>query len=220
MFRSLAVLALLAGVGCGGTLTADQIRGDLPVAPKTRLMLAAGAGDVNTVQQALEQGEDINAKTDDLFTALHYAAVNGQGEVVALLIERGADREAQTDFMYTPLHLAVLKGDTAVAAQLAAPGANLDLKDLFGQTALHHAALRGDAPTVLVLLQAGATVVEATDDPGDLQATAAALRALAKLRAAQANLAAARDALEQAAATYDRADKGFVSLQERAESEL
>ena len=62
---------------------------------------------VENVQQYLDQGGDVNAKTEDNKTLLHIAADNGDVDVVRLLLARGADINVIGYNGYTPLHLAI-----------------------------------------------------------------------------------------------------------------
>jgi ankyrin repeat domain-containing protein 50 len=70
------------------------------------------------VQLLLEKGTDVEAKTDDGWTALHRAAAQGREAVVQLLLEKRADVEAKTDDGYTALHWAAERGHKAVVRLL------------------------------------------------------------------------------------------------------
>lgn len=64
----------------------------------TALMRAACDGALDTVQDLLTRGVDVNAKRTDDFTALSLAAFFGHLKIVELLLERGADVEATCRF--------------------------------------------------------------------------------------------------------------------------
>eukprot|EP01036_Dinobryon_divergens_P031034 gene31034-40371_t len=57
----------------------------------TALHRAAYNGHMTTVSLLLQQGADIQAKTNEGWTVLHEAAVNGHTAIVALILEQGAD---------------------------------------------------------------------------------------------------------------------------------
>lgn len=110
------------------------------VAPLPTMQQAAIQGDTKTVLLLLDQGADVNARTDrekmQGMTPLHWAAKYGQTDTVKALLARGADINVQTGY----------SGETAI--QLAVT----PYKVVEGQTE----AERGE--TVRALLEAGADV--------------------------------------------------------------
>ncbi len=84
---------------------------------------AAKAGDVETIQQALDVGVDVDAKTNYGATALAFAAERGHLNVVKILIEAGADVNNQDTFYgATPATWASFNGHTEVAEFLKEHG--------------------------------------------------------------------------------------------------
>ena len=71
-----------------------------------KLREAIEKGDIEAVQQHLVAGADVNAKDENGWTALHYAAVNGHKEIAELLIDNGAEVNAKDNSGYTPLYFA------------------------------------------------------------------------------------------------------------------
>lgn len=67
-------------------------------------------GDVKKVSDLLDQGLDVNTKTNSGSTVLHIAAQNGYLDLVNLLIARGADVNLLTADGWTPLHFAAQRG--------------------------------------------------------------------------------------------------------------
>jgi hypothetical protein len=198
-------------IGCGGrkALKLDEVRGDLPVERKTRLMLAAGAGNRAAVEQALDIGEPVNAKSEELWTPLHFAAVSGSPDVVELLLERGADINAMDDYLATPLHVAVVQGKTPVVQVLVDHGADLGVCDGQGATAMHLAARLGKDDIVDLLAAHDAAVQPAGDDPIDVWATAVELRAVGRAQSQRGAQTAASESYRLAAERFEKASDGY-----------
>jgi len=72
------------------------------------LIRAATRGDVAGVENALDNGANINTREDDN-TALNYAVANGHTGVVEKLIERGADVNAKSEESSLPIGDAIFK---------------------------------------------------------------------------------------------------------------
>ncbi len=131
------------------------------------------------VRALLDAGADVNAKTPEGYTALHYA-VDFMGKLdrstepaqfIRLLVKRGADLEARQHWGWTPLMRAVLEGTVEETAALLAAGANPNVA--FPQNTLP-AFMRGrtllmgaisDEPKMKLLLAAGADA-ETKDEHG------------------------------------------------------
>jgi ankyrin repeat protein len=64
----------------------------------------------------------VNAKTDDGWTPLHFAAVNGHKEIVELLIAKSANVNAKNSSGETPLDWAIEKTHTEIADLLRKHG--------------------------------------------------------------------------------------------------
>lgn len=71
------------------------------------LYKAAGSGDVTEVQNLLNKGADVNAKTRNGETALHSAAISGHKQAAELLLANGADVNALNGYGETALERAV-----------------------------------------------------------------------------------------------------------------
>ena len=108
----------------------------------------------------LEQNKDfVNSRhkwlKDTAYTALHYAAYQGELDVVKELIGRGAEVNAQTGQGITPLHLAARKGHKDVVEYLVKKAKAKDLPDnVQGGRALHYAAGAGKLEVVECLSKA------------------------------------------------------------------
>jgi ankyrin repeat protein len=137
------------------------------------LFEAAAAGDAAVVGTRLEQGSEIEDRSGDGYTPLHYAAWFGRLEVARLLLGKGADPNsvALNDSRTTPLHSAVSARHRDLAALLLALGASANAVQKDGWTPLHIAARDGDEAIVDMLLLRGADPTRRGDDgrtPTDL----------------------------------------------------
>ena len=86
----------------------------------------------------LENGAQIDAKTKNGLTPLHYASHYGQLDIVKYLIEKGAQIEAKTTTGQIPLHLSASCSQPGVVRHLIEKGTSIDAKDNTGNTALHN----------------------------------------------------------------------------------
>ena len=150
----------------------------IPMLEEIPMLVAAVAQEISpqVVIALLDAGADVNAKVTGKFsevegyTALHYAATNGNEDVVAVLLGRGAaiDSVSEANFRaaeaVTPLMLAAAYGHAAVARTLIDAGADVSAKatgefsKVEGFTALHYAATNGNEDVVAVLLGRGAAI--------------------------------------------------------------
>jgi ankyrin repeat protein len=146
-------MAAAAGaVALGGALLQAQA-GRSPVAD------AAMAKDPAKVRSLLKTGVDVNASQGDGMTALHWAAMNGDGALTEMLLVAGANVRATTRIGgFTALHLAAQAGRDAAVPALVKAGAPLDARTGTGATALMLAAASGNAALVDALAAAGAAL--------------------------------------------------------------
>jgi len=104
--------------------------------PEGRYLLTL-ADDERIARLLIDAGANINAKDDNGWTPLHYAASYDRRKIAELLITKGALINAQSILGETPLHLAVRLPDKTVALFLIQSGADSNIKNLEGQTPLH-----------------------------------------------------------------------------------
>ena len=133
------------------------------------LFQAAGEGDVETLRQLLNAGEDPNCVAIEFGnTPLYNACVADSIAAVRLLLERGADPNKRFEY-HSPIDGRVERNLTAlmlarsveVANALLEHGAQVDVHDGNGITPLMRAANRGKPEIVRWLLLAGATAQSA-----------------------------------------------------------
>ena len=112
------------------------------------LLSAAESGDVTEVGRQLVYGADVNAKSNDGTTPLHFATLSGHKDIAELLISRGADINAMEKHGGTPLYFAAVMGYKDIAELLIAKGARVDT--------LNIAALWGNKDLAELLIAKGA----------------------------------------------------------------
>jgi len=100
----------------------------------TAIMLAAFYGDLPLVKALLARDVQINRPG---WTALHYAAINGNPYIIKELLDASAyiDTESPDEKM-TPIMLAAMRGRTRAVRLLIEEGADITLKNAAGLTAL------------------------------------------------------------------------------------
>jgi uncharacterized protein len=125
----------------------------------TRVADAAAKGDKDAVRSLIKQAVDVNAAQGDGMTALHWAALNGDGELAQMLLYAGANVKATTRLGgYNPLYMAAKSGRAAVVDILLNAGSDPNSTALDGLTPLMMAASSGSAETVESLVKRGANV--------------------------------------------------------------
>ena len=107
------------------------------------LFTAAGKGDLKLVKWLLQEGADIDTKSNNRWTVLMYASQHGQLEVVKWLLEKGADINAKNDNRWTALIYASENGHLETVKWLLQEGADIDAKDYYRRTALMFACGNG-----------------------------------------------------------------------------
>ncbi|KAJ1474200.1 ankyrin repeat-containing domain protein, partial [Baffinella frigidus] len=63
---------------------------------------AAEMGDIGIVQMLLDKGANVNLRSNDSYTPLHRAVLQGHGYMVWLLLDRGAQVDPRTKDGDTP----------------------------------------------------------------------------------------------------------------------
>jgi ankyrin repeat protein len=122
------------------------------------MMWAIAQRHATVMEELVRRGADINARSKRGFTALMFAAQQGDADCVRILLDAGANpNDAMPRTGLTPLLIASAMGRTRAATLLLDKGANPDAVDANGFTALHDAAKRkGAVGIVSALLAHGA----------------------------------------------------------------
>jgi len=127
----------------------------------TPLKVAIGKKQIDFVRLLLEQGADVNLKTE-YSSPLIDAVEKGDRAMASLLLDRGADVNLKTEYS-SPLIAAVEKGDRAMASLLLDRGANANL--MTNETSpLISAISAGQMEMARFLLDRGADVNLMTKD--------------------------------------------------------
>jgi ankyrin repeat protein len=248
LFTMVAALGFLGLGGCYNPFGEDrdranpQIVSQAPTSVKypgyraPELFEAILRDDADKVWSLIQEGADVNAKTEKGVTPLMAAVENNKRNIVRLLLGAGADIESKNDKGQTALMLASMRGADEFESlyrpgDIAAPrispaslrpadtvrlllegGAKSDTPDDFGATALMYAS---DAKKIALLLRHGAKI-DAQDKNGRTALMAAAL---------ECNIAATQALLENGAHKdiVDNMGKTaralIVELQQKAEQE-
>ncbi len=116
------------------------------------------------VSEPIQLKADVNAKSNNGWTALMWASNDGRSDIVRMLIDAGADVNVKSNNGYTALLLAVSSNDTASVRMLIDAKADVNAKDSNGYTALMTASLFANKEKVRLLLNAKADVNAKTND--------------------------------------------------------
>lgn len=121
-------------------------------------------GNMEPLRALLDEGADVNFKTEYGRTALIWGVVEGNAQMVQLLLKAGASVNAVDDNGMSALKWAIVKYDAAAVKVLldagadttAAKGDDETFLTYANVTALAFAAFYGNAKMVQILLEAGA----------------------------------------------------------------
>jgi death-associated protein kinase len=110
-----------------------------------------------TLDFLLRKGADIDATTtEEKYTALMLACMNGYIESAGWLVEKGADINASEKEGWTPLMLACLNRQTEIAFLLIEKGADVNAKNIHSGTAVKYALENGLSLVIDKLVEADA----------------------------------------------------------------
>lgn len=117
----------------------------------------AALGRVEDVRQLSERIEnlDLNGPDEAGWTALMYAAKQGQVEMMKLLVELGANQHAGNNVGETALHIAAMNNRVDAIGALLDLGVDLRATDQEGRTALYRAVQQRQAEATELLQAEG-----------------------------------------------------------------
>ena len=163
---ALSVLALVLGHragGCRRTLRAiaDTTAVVEPVEKTAPLVIAArrpGQRRPCAHCSAAHPAADVNQRTADGTSALHWAVYHGDADLVRQLLAAGADANARNDYGSTPMSEAAIRGDLKILGALLAAHADVDSANADGQTALMILSRTSNVAAAELLIAHGAQV--------------------------------------------------------------
>ena len=147
----------------------------------TALMLGAEFGKegvVRVLTDHIKEGRlvtELDFENEYKYTALIFAAENGNKQCADSLISRGADPNKRNMFGKTALIMAAEFGQQGVVEALCAAGAGLDVVSQRGLSAIMLAAVKGHVEAVACLTRYGADIHSQTADKTDNALTMACL---------------------------------------------
>jgi ankyrin repeat protein len=122
------------------------------------LVAAVQQRDELAATRAIESGADVNSRSPDGTSALHWAVYNDAVQLVQRLVDAHADVNAANSFGSTPLSEAALIGNPEVMKVLLDAGAEVDAPGKDGQTALMIVARTDKVAAARLLIEHGADV--------------------------------------------------------------
>ncbi len=127
---------------------------------------AASLGRLERLRECARNTLQIDSRSSDGFTALHFACFFQQSEAARLLIEAGAavDAVAANPMKVMPLHSAASARNLEAARLLLDHGAPVNARQHGGWVPIHSAAQNGDRAMVELLLQHNADPKLANDE--------------------------------------------------------
>lgn len=117
---------------------------------------------VESIQQLVDQGVDVNATDDVGKSGLHWVA-GAQPAVIATLLAAGADVNAKDQLDRTPLHFVAATGSQENIRLLLDAGAEVNAQSANDWAPIHGAAKFGSEEQIMVLLEAGADPTARTE---------------------------------------------------------
>jgi len=123
----------------------------------TDIVDAAKRGDTHAVHRLIvDSPDEVEARDDHGYTALHWAGIRGHWRIFTELIEAGAPVNAVGGDGGTPLHWTCHHDRADMVALLLDAGADIDAANRWGRSPLHVTARRGCDSVAALLLKRGA----------------------------------------------------------------
>jgi ankyrin repeat protein len=122
----------------------------------SKLMIAAKNNDLNTINQLIKTGSDLNAKDTAGESPLVYAIKANHASAAELLIKSGADINSRNLHGMTPLMAAVIHNNRSMAELLIKSGADINARAEGGITALMFVEMNGFKELYDLLVSKGA----------------------------------------------------------------
>lgn len=126
----------------------------ITITNQKRMFVASAEGNLESLKDCLKKGADINARSINLWTTLHFAAKGSSLEVIKFILDQNLSVNAKDIIGQSPLHIAAAHGRRNIV-EFFIKEAGLYVDDLnnSGKTPLHVAAQNGHKDTVEILLK-------------------------------------------------------------------
>jgi ankyrin repeat protein len=121
-----------------------------------KLLNYSRKGDLNGVKQTIKNGADVNCKSNEGWTPLHWSSYWNRLDIVKYLIEHGADVNCKDSYGWTPLHWSSQEGYLDIVKYLIEYGADVNCESINGWTPLHRSSFSGHLNIVKHLIEHGA----------------------------------------------------------------
>uniref|UniRef100_H3CQR3 Ankyrin repeat and kinase domain containing 1 n=1 Tax=Tetraodon nigroviridis TaxID=99883 RepID=H3CQR3_TETNG len=182
----------------GADVNATTVRG------YTALIIAVLHRLYDIISLLLEHGALVGHGDEDQWTALHFAAQNGDDRTVRLLLDKGATPDTREKAGWMPLHLACQNGHEPVVRLLLSRMSEeaLEEREGHGRTPLHLACVYGHLSIAKLLLSQGA----------DPTATDSSFSTPLHLSAAEGHNRVVRQLLKSGVATDSADSSGYTPL--------
>ncbi len=145
------MLAIATALAAGLAMASDGDAG-------SRLLRAAGSGDLGEVRRLLAAGALVETRDGQGRTALLLAVDANHTAIAKALLEAGASVNAQAANLDTPWLLAGARGRTEIIAMMLPRKPDLTIRNRFGGNALIPACERANVEAVPLLIAAGIDV--------------------------------------------------------------
>jgi ankyrin repeat protein len=131
-----------------------------PVENPAPLVLATRKNDMAAARALLAANPrpDVNQRTADGTSALHWAVYHDRVDLIEQLLAAGADVKVKNDYGATPMSEAAVVGNAKVLRALLKAGADVESPNSDGQTALMIIARTSNVDAARVLIGRGAKV--------------------------------------------------------------
>lgn len=151
-----------AGLACLAALLCLSATAALAVATLPELV---NAGERKAALELLADGTDVNQRSVDGTTALHWAVYQQDVELVQALLAQDADPDIRNDYGASPMTVASEHGNFPIMQALVRAGGDIESPNSEGQSLLMAVARTGNTATAELLLDQGANV-NATENWG------------------------------------------------------
>lgn len=126
---------------------------------QAKLFEAAKKGNLENVKRYIQKGADINARSINAWTVLHFAALGPSLDVVEFVVEQQLCVDVKDANGQSPLHIAASHGNTKTVEFFIKEGnPHINVEDIARKTPLHLASTNGHDKVVELLVKNHANI--------------------------------------------------------------